>query len=190
MEEKKVLRQKMKATLKNLDPETFAQGVKDVHSGLFHSDVWKKAKTIAVTVSQGTEMDTREIIERAWNEAKTVAVPKCDAKNKRLVFRQIQSFNQLETEYYGLLEPIESETSVITKEEMDVIIVPGLVFDRQGYRIGFGGGYYDRFLKDVDTLKIAQALDVQIIDRIPVEAHDIPVDVLFTPSEMIHCGRK
>jgi len=188
MEEKKKLRQQMKDKLKSVQPALMKQRSQEIHQRLFNSELWIEARTIAVTVSQGAEIDTREIIEQGWKENKTVVVPKCLPKEKQLNFRKISSYNQLETVFYGLLEPKIDETAAVGKEEIDLIIVPGLLFDRDGYRIGFGGGYYDRFLKDAEALKMAQAMDIQIAERIPHEKHDIPVDIIMTPTEVIRCG--
>jgi 5-formyltetrahydrofolate cyclo-ligase len=188
MEEKKNLRKNMKATLKDLDPSVVKNEVANIHARLFQLDAWKTAKTVAVTVSLGSEIDTREIIERAWEEGKTVVVPKCLPKERHLDFRRISTYNNLETVYYGLLEPKVEETSSIEKDDIDLIVVPGLIFDKEGYRIGFGGGYYDRFLMDAKAVKVAQAMDEQIIENIPREHHDIPVDMILTPSQTIICG--
>lgn len=178
----------MKATLKALDQEEQAGWVKGIHERLFNLDAWQTAKTVAVTVSMGSEIDTREIIEKAWEEGKTVVVPKCLPKERHLDFRTITTYDNLETVYYGLLEPKVTETASIHKMEIDLIIVPGLMFDTEGYRIGFGGGYYDRFLVDATAVKVAQAFDVQIIENLPRETHDIPVDRILTPSRSIVCG--
>lgn len=189
MEDKKALRSSMKETLKNLDSSLKAKWVEQIHERLFSLEAWEKVKTIAVTVSFDFELDTHKIIQYAIKQGKIVAVPKCHPKDKRLDFRAITSFRDLETVYYGILEPKVNETRLIEKEEIDLIIVPGLIFDKEGYRVGFGGGYYDRFLKDVDVLKVSQALDIQIHDRVPRQVYDVPVDFILTPSRLMECEK-
>lgn len=187
MEAKDILRQKAKAELKAMTRETLDQMAEAIHTRLFEIEAWRKAVTVAVTVSTNGEIETRAIIERAWAEGKTVCVPKCRPKSKALDFRTLRRFDQLETVYFGLLEPIESMTEIVRPERLDLIVVPGLLFDTRGYRLGFGGGYYDRFLKKCSALKIAQATEEQLVDRIPEEPHDVPVDMIVTPKRTISC---
>ncbi len=92
----------------------------------------------------------------------------------------------LELSRFGIAQPKYEEASFVLPEELDVVIVPGIAFDRGGRRIGFGCGYYDRFLKRATKAKkIALAYDFQIVDFIPEETHDIPVDIIITPDGRI-----
>ena len=149
------------------------------------SNIWKQAKTIGVTVSQGFEWDTKPIIEAGWMDNKTVAVPKCLPKEKQLTFYKLEAYNQLEVVYYNLLEPKPDETVKVSKQGIDVLIVPGLLFDKQGYRIGFGGGFYDRFLTDFSNTTISILHSKQLMEDIPREAFDIPVQFLITENGWI-----
>jgi len=149
------------------------------------SHIWKKARTIGVTIAQGFEWDTKPIIEAAWKDDKTIAAPKCTPKEKQLTFYQLDDYNQLEVVYYNLLEPKPEETLKVHKQEIDVLIVPGLLFDRQGYRIGFGGGFYDRFLVDFPNTTLSMLHSRQLMDNIPREAFDIPVQYLITENGWI-----
>ncbi|GGH79758.1 5-formyltetrahydrofolate cyclo-ligase [Pullulanibacillus pueri] len=187
MDKKTEIREEMKQFLKNVNKQREYIKVKQIHESLFRHVSWQSASRVAVTVSGEIEIETRTIIQRAWEEGKTVAVPKCLPKTKRLDFRGLQSFQQLETVFYGLKEPKIEETSSIERASLDLVIVPGLAFDRQGYRIGFGGGYYDRFLQGVQATKLALAYDEQIYDVLPHESHDIPVDVIVTPTKVMKC---
>ena len=108
----------------------------------------KIAANIGVTISRFPEVDTQPIIEAAWKWENKIAVPKCIRETKEMDFRLLTSFDELETVYMDLLEPIVEQTESMGKEEIDLQIVPGVVFSNEGYRIGFGGGYYDRYLKD------------------------------------------
>lgn len=147
---------------------------------LINSSIWDCADTIGITMAQGFEWDTRKIIEIAWSQNKTICVPKCSPKDKRLTFYQLDSYDQLEVVYYNLLEP-KSEVSVeVEKIAINLLIVPGIVFDKEGYRIGFGGGYYDRFLSDFPNETISLSSTIQLVDHIPSESFDIPVHHLIT----------
>lgn len=146
------------------------------------SDVWKKAETIGITVAQGFEWDTKPIIEAGWKENKTVAVPKCEPKEKRLTFYTLEEYDQLEVVYYNLLEPKPDASLKLTKQKIDVLIVPGLLFDKQGYRIGFGGGFYDRFLTDFPNTTVSLLHSSQLMEDLPKEEFDIPVQYLITEN--------
>ena len=147
MNEKKMLRKKMKEQLSTISKPDYEHYSYVIAQKLYEQDEWKKAKTIGVTVSNMPEVDTYQIIRRAWEEGKRVAVPKCRPREKVLEFRRLSAFKQLESVYFGLWEPIPDLTEEVKPGEIDLLIVPGLAFSRNGYRLGFGGGYYDRFLK-------------------------------------------
>lgn len=155
-------------------------------TGLLETSLWKNANTIGITISGGFEWDTEPIIQAAWQTHKTVCVPKCMPREKKLTFRRITKFSELEKAHFNLMEPIPEKTETISKNNIDLLLVPGIVFDRQGYRIGFGGGYYDRFLTDFpnDTLSLIHS--IQLIDHIPKESFDIPVGYILTEKKLLH----
>ncbi|HLQ73808.1 MAG TPA: 5-formyltetrahydrofolate cyclo-ligase [Bacillota bacterium] len=156
-----------------------------LHNHLFNSELWSEASSIGVTVSQGFEWNTRPIIERAWEEGKTVSVPKCDPKEKKLQFYKLRSYDQLEKVYYGLLEPNPEQSEATDKQNINLLIVPGVVFNKEGYRIGFGGGFYDRFLVDYPNEMVSLLSSHQLAEDIPVESHDIPVNHMMTEEGFI-----
>jgi 5-formyltetrahydrofolate cyclo-ligase len=188
MEEKKQIRKRMQAKLQQLTDEEKQTYDKQIAEKLYELPQWKNADTIAITISKGKEIDTIPIIKQAWSEGKTVSVPKCDPTTKSMAFRQITSFSQLESVYFGLLEPIETVTSEVNKSDMDIIIVPGICFSKNGYRIGYGGGYYDRYLQHVSALTVSLAYCFQVVDSLPIEEHDVPVQMIITNEGVIQCN--
>lgn len=186
--EKKQLRQQMKEKLSLIGDDTYDEWCQNISEILFSSDSWKQARTIAITISRGREVNTLPIIEQAWNEGKQVVVPKCYPNEKRMEFRIIQSLHELEVVYFGLQEPVIEKTVPWQKDEIDLIIVPGIVFDENGYRIGYGGGYYDRFLEDYKNRTISLAFSLQLMPFVPREDHDIPVHYIITERGMKKCG--
>ncbi|WP_226376843.1 5-formyltetrahydrofolate cyclo-ligase [Oceanobacillus halotolerans] len=178
-------RKDMITTLKQLPVEDKKQIEEKLLANLVNSPLWKSAKVIGITVSQGFEWNTKPIIEAAWKSEKSVCVPKCIPDEKKLMFYQINSFEQLEVVYYSLLEPIPDDTIFIPKKEIDLLVVPGLVFDKNGYRIGFGGGYYDRFLADFPNKTVSLLSTLQLIDRINADQYDLPVHHLITENGML-----
>ncbi|WP_285768916.1 5-formyltetrahydrofolate cyclo-ligase [Peribacillus sp. SI8-4] len=184
MVNKKKLRQQVKAHLMELTDGEHEEQSDRIAENLFSLEEWKKARMIGITISIHPEVSTFRIIERAWSEGKSVAVPKCDPDKKTMQFKKISSLDQLESVYQGLHEPI-AETSEVTKDEMDVLIVPGLAFTKEGYRLGFGGGYYDRYLPGYKGATLALAYELQLVGELPIELHDIAVGQLITPSKVL-----
>ncbi|WP_227395150.1 5-formyltetrahydrofolate cyclo-ligase [Jeotgalibacillus aurantiacus] len=177
--DKKDLRKTMLQRMKDLSGDDRILLTEGVHERLFQTDEWRHAQTVGLTVSTGFELETRPVIERAFQDGKAVAVPRCIPSRKALVFHEIQDITDVKPSFFNLLEPPES-LPVIHKDDIDLLIVPGLIFDRAGYRIGFGGGYYDRFLTDYRKMTASLCFRFQIMDQIPHETHDIPVNKLIT----------
>lgn len=147
---------------------------------LVRDPVFKSAKTIGLTISAYPEVDTKLLIERIWQEGKNVAVPKCIPQSRGMDFYIIKDFNQLEVVYMNLQEPQPEITRYSAPRDIDLMIVPGIAYCRSGYRIGFGGGYYDRYLSGFAGHTRSLAFDVQLVDAIDAEAHDIPVQGIYT----------
>ncbi len=159
---------------------------KKIEENLFNIDHYKKSKTVMFFVSFNSEVHTHEMIKEALKN-KTVIIPK-------VVYKEIEPSviidfdNLIPSEKFGILEPIEIMKTAY--KNIDLVIVPGAVFDKQGHRIGYGFGYYDRFLAKVPkAVKIGLAFDFQIIDKIPNHAHDVPVDLIVTEERVVECRK-
>lgn len=185
---KKQIRQQMIQQLKQMNAHTYKERCEKIMARLWKEPSIIEGKTIAVTMSAFPEVETRAIIASLWQQGKRVAVPKSEPKARAMQFYELTSFTQLETVYLHIEEPIPTVCNPVAKHEIDTIIVPGVVFNQAGYRIGFGGGYYDRYLPGMEATKIALAFDEQILDQIPTDAHDIPVDYIVTDQRSI-CAR-
>lgn len=180
-------RNMVKQKLALIKDDTYEKMSNQIAHRLYENTYWKTAATIGITISKGKEVNTYPIIQQGWEEGKKIAVPKCYPKEKRMEFRYIHSFDQLESVYFGLKEPIVAETELCEAKEIDLMIVPGIVFDPKGYRIGYGGGYYDRYLKHFHQQTISLAFSCQIIDKIPFDDHDIPVKQIITEIGAVNC---
>ncbi|MDP7322999.1 MAG: 5-formyltetrahydrofolate cyclo-ligase, partial [Candidatus Woesearchaeota archaeon] len=112
--------------------------------------------------------------------------------NPILQLSEIKNFNELEPKTWGILEPKDEFIRKFDIENVDLVIIPGIVFDQNGHRIGYGYGYYDRFLKKLDknVVKIGFGFEFQIVDKIPEEKHDVPVDIMVTEKRVINCNEK
>lgn len=188
---KKELRINMLHKLNKLSVEQYEGKSIKIAKKLFKHPIWKDSQVIGITMSRFPEVNTTPIIEKAWQENKTVVIPKCNPQEKQMTFRILENFSQVETVFYGLSEPIESKTAAVKKTEIDLLIVPGVVYNKKGYRIGFGGGYYDRYLASYLANTISLAFSMQIVDdyRFPVEEHDIPVQTILTETEVFTVGK-
>lgn len=160
----------------------------EVISRLKSSKFYKEADNIMCFISFKDEIDTHGFIKSALKDGKNILVPITLSKNKELKASQLKNFDELELGFYNILTPKKDFIRYWEPEEIDLIIVPGLAFDLEGYRVGFGGGYYDRFLSNLKHIrKISIAFDFQVLDYVPKESFDIPVDYIFTEERIINC---
>lgn len=154
-----------------------------IQKKLFTSDYYKNAKNIFIYISYGSEIDTKSIINRALNEGKKIYVPRTIFKDRVMDAVEIKSLDNLSEDRYGILEP-SFEEDAIDPDEIDLIIVPGTGFDKDGGRMGYGAGYYDRYFKKITNkskvVKLALAYDFQILNHVPMEKHDVSMDVIYT----------
>lgn len=185
MKDKKTIRKQMKDVLKDISKPLYEDYSYQIAQHLYEDEDWKEANVIGVTVSNPPEVDTYQIIRKAWEQGKAVAVPKCHPKDKQLVFHLLTEFNQLESVFFGLLEPMEERTPIIHPNNIDLLLVPGLAYRSSGYRLGFGGGYYDRFLTSYEGKTISLAFTEQMIENFPIDEYDLPVNKIITNERVI-----
>jgi 5-formyltetrahydrofolate cyclo-ligase len=138
------------------------------------------------------EVETRQIIETAWNQGKTLIVPYCVGRGNLGLFR-LNSWDELKPGRYGILEPLKElrpdDFAENRNLNIDVVILPGVAFDQAGRRLGRGGGYYDRFLASQSgkTNRVALAFERQIHHRVPIEKNDQPVHLIVTEKNVYRC---
>lgn len=185
MNEKKVMRKQMIEILKQITKPFYEDYSYKIANKLFEDEDWKNTNVVGITVSKFPEVDTYQIIRKAWEQGKKVVVPKCYPTNKEMVFYLLSEFSQLESVFFGLLEPREDCSEAVDASQIDLMIVPGLAYTKEGYRIGFGGGYYDRYLKNYTGRSLTLAFDVQIIPQFVVEKYDMPISKIITNTEII-----
>ncbi|KRN67722.1 5-formyltetrahydrofolate cyclo-ligase [Pediococcus cellicola] len=177
--EKKKQRQVQISRLQAMDETEKKREQLSLYEKLFASKEWQQAKTVATTMSGKIEVDTRPIMQQARYEHKTILIPKTLAKWQMAFFEYLPT-TKLEKTKFGIPEPVGANN--ISKSDINLILVPGLGFADQGnYRLGFGGGYYDRFLRDYHGATISLVLSAQHFKTAawPIEAHDIPINKLI-----------
>lgn len=156
------------------------KNIKDdiIRNKFLNSQIYKQCKSIFTYVSMGSEVDTIKVIESAISDSKIIAVPKTTENNK-MIFVKINSLNELEAGKFNILEPVLNDE--IISDEFTIFLVPALAFDKNNYRLGYGGGYYDRYLANIKCLKkIGLAYNFQIVDNVPHNNFDISVDFVIT----------
>lgn len=183
-EKKKTLRNKILKVRDSLNIKEKETMDNRIFNQLINSELYINAKSIFIYLSFGTEIDTNKIINKALEDKKEVYIPKIYKSDKSMKAIRLSSFKDLKENSMGILEPI-NDSNFIEKENIDLIIVPGVVFDFKGNRIGYGGGYYDRYLESIKDLgnKVVLAYDLQIVDFIEPELHDITFDYIITNTK-------
>ncbi|MED0931792.1 5-formyltetrahydrofolate cyclo-ligase [Bacillus mobilis] len=179
-EEKLRLRKQIIEHMNSLSEERYTTLSEQIAFSLYAQKEWAEAKTIGITLSMENEVNTYPIIEKAWEEGKKVVVPKCNKGTRTMSFRQISNFDQLETVYMNLREPIPALTEEVGADGIDLQIVPGIAYTGRGERIGYGGGYYDRYLVHYKGKTLSLAYSFQMVEHIPVEPFDKNVEKIIT----------
>lgn len=152
----------------------------DIKTKLLSMDKFADAIAIGAYYSIGSEVRTNEIIKKALQMNKRLALPR--VIDDSIVFAKIRSMNDLTLGKYRIMEPKE-DCEIM--EEIDLVLVPGIVWDERGYRIGYGKGFYDRYLAKLDTLSIGLAYDFQVFEEIPNSRNDFHVDMIVTERRIV-----
>ena len=145
-----------------------------IKNKIMNLDIYKNSKVIALYSSMKSEVDTKELIKESLELGKRVLLPRILNKNK-MIFIEINNDTNYERNTFGVLEPIGIEEKII-----DLMIIPGVAFDKANNRLGYGRGYYDKYLKDKDLYKIGICFHEQLVDNIEVDEHDIKMDLIIT----------
>ncbi|MGF0034629.1 5-formyltetrahydrofolate cyclo-ligase [Bariatricus sp. SGI.154] len=185
METKKAIRQQVYRARKCMEHSDWQEKTDHIASAVISHPFFLEATDLYSYVDYQNEAGTRKIMEEAWKLGKRVWVPKVVGKTMR--FGCINSFQELRPGAHGILEPeILSETSDSKDTRCNLMIMPGVAFDLNRGRVGYGGGYYDRYLSEhSDIHTIAIAFDFQIFPEVPGEIHDIKPKVLITETRVI-----
>lgn len=140
------------------------------------SEAYKQAKTIYGYLPYNQEVRTTPMLQRALDDGKLVAVPKCYGEEMRFIY--LDDLSKVEKGYCGIPEPIED--GPIADDETALVLMPGLAFDKEGHRMGYGGGFYDKFLeKEPNHPTLALCYEFQMLPYLETEDHDIPVDTVI-----------
>lgn len=179
---KELIRKEMLGKLRDLPPQDRIRMEKELTTAVCSSDEWKAANTIGVTWSNFPEIDTHKIIKKGLEEGKRMVVP-YSGKDRVMTFHEYLPDTAMSRSKFGIMEPVD-KSNPIPPQEIDLLLVPGLAFSETGYRVGFGGGYYDRYLAAYSGRTLSMLFPFQMFKdpNWEIEAFDVPVQKLLTTA--------
>lgn len=159
-----------------MTPQQIEEKSRSLGEQFFRCEAYRNAKTIYGYLPYNQEVRTTPILERALQDGKQVAVPKVYGEEMRFI--ALEDLTQVEKGYAGIPEPIAD--GPVADDPKALVLMPGLAFDAQGHRIGYGGGFYDKFLAaETGHPTVALCYDFQLLDKLETEEFDVPVDLVL-----------
>ena len=181
---KNSLRKSVLSFRSSLDKNDVLSMSADIFRQFLSIEKIRHASRFMLYVDFRNEVSTREIISDLLDLGKEVYLPVTLKNEKKLIPKRIFSLDDLVPGAYGILEP-RIDAPTIDNSLLDVVIVPGSVFDKNGYRTGYGGGYYDRFLENTDAIRVGVCFDFQLVDDVFPEEHDKRMDFIITEKSIL-----
>jgi len=186
---KKQIRKEILLIRQALDGETVQENSRKICRKLSDLGAFKHAHTVMAYIPFRNEVDVTHLFNLLWGEGKEVVIPVCDVKNIALIPSRLDSLEKdLRPGAWGILEPKPDCVRPVSVDRIDLVIVPGVAFDPKCNRLGYGGGYYDRFFSRLKegTPKVAVSFEVQIVAKLVPEVWDVPMDMVITEAA-IYC---
>ena len=177
---KNMLRKQYVSKRKNI--ENKKEKSKQIFNKIIETDLYKKAKIVALYKNLPSEVDTSELIEYSLKLDKIVALPRVEGDILEFYKIEKSEIKNLVKSRFGVEEPIKDKNSFIEKETIDLMIVPGVCFDREKNRMGFGKGYYDKYLENSNLKTIGICFSEQIIDKLIFTPNDIKMNLVITDT--------
>ena len=177
------IRNNLKAARNKLDPEMRKKTSETIFQRLKSRPVYEKSDSVFIFVSMGSEVETIEWIPEILKEKK-VYVPLAP-KGGAMIMTEIKGLDELAPNSLGILELPQEKINDRRRENVDLIITPGLAFDGEGYRMGYGGGYYDRFFATHDGYRLGVGFHDQLVTDLPRDEYDLPVDAFLSEKDYL-----
>ncbi|MFR7362934.1 MAG: 5-formyltetrahydrofolate cyclo-ligase [Terrisporobacter sp.] len=190
---KKEFRKKVINLRKEKDKDFIKHNSDIITDKLLNLDCIKNAKNIMLYLDFNNEVSTYSLIKKLLNLGKIVSSPITLKEERKLIPSQITDLkNGIQYGAYNIREPKPECSPAINIKDLDVVIVPAVAYDKNCYRLGYGGGFYDRFLENLrkDAVTIGIAFDLQIFDEVPKEPHDAQLDYIVTESRILTPNKK
>lgn len=185
---KKDFRKKVINLRKQQAPDFISKNSNIITEKLLTMDAIKNANNIMLYLDFNNEVQTDELVKKLIYLRKIVSSPVTIMENRQLIPYQVLDLDKsINIGTYGIREPQKEICSKVNIKDIDVIIVPAVAYDVSCYRLGYGGGFYDRFLNNLrpDTISIGIAFDLQVFENIPKEPHDARLDYIITESKIL-----
>ena len=190
---KKDFRKKVIEYRNNKDTDFISTNSQKITEKLLSMNCIKDANTIMLYLDFNNEVKTDQLITKLISLRKTVAAPVTIKDERKLIPFKITNLKDgINIGAYGIREPKKDPSNELNVEAIDILIVPAVAYDKDCYRLGYGGGFYDRFLENLrkDAVTIGIAFDLQIFDEVPKEAHDAQLDYIVTESRILTPNKK
>jgi len=183
LDNKKNLRYKIQIARDKIPEEIRIEKTRQIAANFIKTDEYRKAKAVLIYYPFRSELDTTIILKKAQKDGKKIILPRVLGDRLDLYFVENLK-TQLEKGNFGIMEPITNICKSASISDIDLAVIPGVCFDKNFNRIGYGGGFYDRLipLLHKGIKKISLCFEMQVIDRIPVSCHDVKVDKIITES--------
>ena len=189
---KKEIRQEIIGKRKNLTNEEVFEKSHLIFNNLKTLSLYENAKSVLLYMDFNNEVKTKFILDDLIGSKRTAVIPISVPRSLNMILSQVVNPEiELARSSYGILEPKPEYIREVDAKILDLVIVPGIAFDPEGYRIGYGGGYYDYFFGNAGEgiPSVAIAFDLQLIEEAPRDSYDRPVDFIVTESRIIECQR-
>ena len=174
--DKKALRALIRQKKREMTAEQIAEKSERLCRMFLETEAYRQAKTVYGYFPYNQEVRTEPVLRQVLADGKGLAVPKII--DNKMYFICLQDLDRVAAGYAGIPEPLED--GPVAADKTALVLMPGIAFDKQGYRVGYGGGFYDKFLEEEpDHPTIALCYDFQMMDALQVEEYDIPVDTVF-----------
>ena len=187
---KSLLRKRILALRRSQSPQAIERKSDEIKRKLLGTAQFSEAGWILFYLALADEVQTEKPIEESLKLGKRVAVPLIDSRNNQILISELKDpERELEPGTLGILQPKKNFYRPLKIKKLELVIVPGVAFDKRGNRLGFGKGFYDRFLKKTPdgTKSIALAFELQLVDDIRPQSHDVTVDYIITEKRIIDC---
>ena len=193
MKRKERLREKYLDMRKNIDVSKVKEASTQIIDYFLELPEFNKTKNILCYISYRNEVNTYPLIKKlAKDEKKEVFAPYCIKEEKRLEIALVRDLDKdVAPGAYGIPEPRKELRGYHSIDQVDLVVVPAVAFSRNGFRVGYGGGYYDRFLDRLndDVITVGFTYDKLLFDTVPKDEHDRSVDIVITDTEIIYCNK-
>ena len=183
-EHKKLLRTEFleqRAKIPNTDKEALDG---EIIKTLTDMSCYKTSDTLLLYYPINDEIDILKLARRALDDKKRIAFPRCDKETKKMTFHTVTSLSELAEGAYNIPEP-KATAPIVNNACAALCVVPALAVDKDGFRLGYGGGYYDRFLDSFDGITAVLVYDRFTFDELPADEYDMTVDIIITEKEVM-----